>query len=356
MYGISVFLNQQTEQEQADYLRSMKQAGFQSVFTSLHIPEDNPALYIDAVKILGAEAKKLEMDLIADVSPASLQHLNTDLDHLQDLKSLGLTGLRVDYGFSPAEAAAVSRQMTLAVNASTVTRELLSDLFDAGLAAENTEVWHNYYPRPETGLDKQEFTEKNRWLKSIGLMTAAFVPGNQRLRGPLKAGLPTLEKHRNTAPFTAAKELTSDCSVDRVIIGDPSVSEETRHIFSKASSEVVIPLRAKLEDLSPNEKEIVALVHNQRLDPARDVIRSETSRPYARKGSVVIEPALQKERLRGSITIDNAAYGRYQGELQITKTDLPEDARVNTAGFLIEEDLPLIDVIQPGDKFIILPR
>ncbi|MFY9857009.1 MAG: DUF871 domain-containing protein [Exiguobacterium chiriqhucha] len=51
------------------------------------------------------------------------------------------------------------------------------------------------------------------------------------------------------------------------------------------------------------------------------------------------------------MTVDNAKYGRYAGELQITKCDLLADERVNVLGRVIEADRPLIQSIGPGTKF-----
>src|SRR5699024_11291014 len=72
------------------------------------------------------------------------------------------------------------------------------------------EAWHNYYPRPETGLDKLEFINMNKWLKEKGITVMAFVPGEGDLRGPLFEGLPTLEDHRYKHSLGSALELRSE--------------------------------------------------------------------------------------------------------------------------------------------------
>ncbi|WP_230136734.1 DUF871 domain-containing protein, partial [Peribacillus frigoritolerans] len=53
-------------------------------------------------------------------------------------------------------------------------------------------------------------------------------------------------------------------------------------------------------------------------------------------------------RSLGSITKDNDAYGRYRGEVQICKRDLGADHRVNVIGRVIEEDIPLLSLLKPG--------
>ncbi|WZK66104.1 DUF871 domain-containing protein [Lacticaseibacillus rhamnosus] len=59
------------------------------------------------------------------------------------------------------------------------------------------------------------------------------------------------------------------------------------------------------------------------------------------------QPAQTDPRPRGSITLDNSAYGRYAGELQPTRCDLPADPRVNVIGKIEPSNLPLLDQIGP---------
>ena len=52
--------------------------------------------------------------------------------------------------------------MMIALNASTVTAEELDAMKAEGLVLEHVEAWHNFYPRPETGLKWNWFNDKNR--------------------------------------------------------------------------------------------------------------------------------------------------------------------------------------------------
>lgn len=40
VFGFSVFLNEDLTKDYEDYIFKMQQAGFQGIFTSIHIPED----------------------------------------------------------------------------------------------------------------------------------------------------------------------------------------------------------------------------------------------------------------------------------------------------------------------------
>nr|WP_231557783.1 MupG family TIM beta-alpha barrel fold protein [Tetragenococcus muriaticus] len=58
----------------------MKQMGFTRVFTSLHIPEDDPQKVIETLQQLKKLTQKLQVDLMADVSSTGLQRLAIDLN------------------------------------------------------------------------------------------------------------------------------------------------------------------------------------------------------------------------------------------------------------------------------------
>ncbi|MDI3235149.1 MupG family TIM beta-alpha barrel fold protein [Exiguobacterium antarcticum] len=344
MKGIAVYLSEPLTEETTDSIRKMRTIGFTSIFTSLHIPEDDPSLYTERLRALGGLARQLEMELVADIAPTSLAALGKTWDDAGTLSEWGVTGLRVDYGVTPKQVADLSRQLMVALNASTVTAEELNAMKAEGLILENVEAWHNYYPRPETGLDRNWFNDKNAWLHGQGICVQAFIPGDGQLRGPLHATLPTLEDHRGQSPFACYLEL--EASVDRILIGDPSLSENSMRQFA-AYREGVIVLRATGQGDDP----LLKSVHTNRMDPARDVVRSIESRAYGRPGNGLLEPATLSDRPLGSITIDNLRYGRYAGELQVTKRNLAADERVNVIGRIIEADRALLHQIGPGGRF-----
>ncbi|WP_053368777.1 DUF871 domain-containing protein [Bacillus sp. FJAT-27245] len=351
MLGISVYLSEPVASQEA-YIRKMKEHGFNSIFTSLHIPEDNPAVYRKQLMDLGKLARELDMELIPDISPNSLRHLGCTWETADTLLGWGLSGLRVDYGVEPETIALLSQKMKVALNASTLTSEEISALKAHGLKTDSVEAWHNFYPRPETGLGRESFREKNRLLRNEGITVMAFVPGDGTRRGPLYQGLPTLEDHRFSSPFAAYLDLKENEGVDKILIGDPGVSDTVLQQFS-AFRDGVFYLRARPFTGDQNLLETLAATQSNRQDSARDVIRSMESRMYALIGSKNVPPLNTVERVTGSITIDNERYGRYQGEVQITKTDLPADEKVNVVGRMIEEDLPLLPFIKGGCKFML---
>ncbi|EGA88510.1 hypothetical protein GPDM_15524 [Planococcus donghaensis MPA1U2] len=345
MLGISVYLGDESFPQLKPYIERVSKIGFTSIFTSLHIPEDNPNLYKERLQQLGNWAQQFKMELVADIAPQSLAHLGFDWHNTEGLLDWGVTGLRIDYGVDDKIIANLSRKMKIALNASTLTKEGLVALMESGLQKDSVEMWHNFYPRPETGLDSIEFVKTNLWLKSEGLTVMAFIPGDEVLRGPLYKGLPTLEEHRDVSPFAAYLHLKGNGAVNKVLVGDITLSEKSLKQFEALGQGVII-LRAK-NFLKMDE----IPVQTNRWDAARDCIRSVESWQYGLIGTHLLKPENTISRSKGSITVDNEQYGRYRGELQITKRDLPADDKVNVIGKVIEEDLALLAYIKGGVKF-----
>lgn len=349
MFGFSVFLNEDMTREKEVYMKHMLQSGFEGIFTSIHIPEDDDNKYLERLQKLGFFAKKHGIELVIDISGTALEKLGITFSDLNPLKEMGITAIRMDYGISMENVALVSRAMGVALNASTLTEEDFALLKEYDANFENMEAWHNYYPRPETGLGKRAFHAQNKKLKAAGFRVMAFVPGDGQQRGPLFDGLPTLEKHRSANPLAAALELTTECCCDKVYIGDPGLSQPSREQFSYYLNEGGILFHAfQNTDNKTPLSELFYSKHTNRLDAARDVIRSAEARLIKK---TTIKPDQTTARVKGSITIDNDQYGRYEGEMQLTKVDLPADLRVNVIGRVQPKDMELLAYCKAGQTF-----
>src|SRR5699024_7278365 len=345
--GFSIFLTDDWSQEKEDYINRMADIGFESVFTSLHIPEDDGSMYRKRLEPLLEVIKQRNLKLVADISGDAIHQIGLSLDDPKAIFESGFTGLRMDDGIDMETIANLSHYLTVGLNASTLTETDYEVLVQHGADFSNMEAWHNYYPRPNTGLDEQWFYDKNSWLKSKRFNVSAFVPGDRNLRLPLYETLPTLEKHRHQNPFASFLSLTQDYMVDDVYIGDPGVSEKTYSQFTEYLEHGDLLIHAT----SVNKKwdSYIYKHHKNRLDVSRDVVRSEESRPENKKDS--IEPENIVQRKKGSITLDNNRYMRYKGELQIVKHELPPDEKVNVIGQICDKDIPLLDFIQSGTTF-----
>lgn len=342
MLGFSVYLGHDLTSENYNYLLTMRNSGFSSVFTQLEAPDTENEVILKRLTNLINWCQKLDLKIIADVSEEILQKLDiADLDHI---KELGLTELRIDDGFAMEKIAKYSKEMPLVLNASTITQDDIDNLKYSNANFDNLTAGHNFYPRPETGLDAHWMQKKNKWLHSYNLKTAAFISGNGKLRGPIFAGLTTLEKQRNENPLAAILELRKlDC--DNIFVGDPQLTKDTIETITNYQKEQAITLHLDTEipELFENEW------HN-RPDVARDVVRLKESRE---KQILSTEPQDNiYARPKGSVTIDNNLYPRYQGEIEITKCDLLRNEKINVLAQVKDYDLPLLDFIGSNTKII----
>lgn len=348
MLGFSVFMNEELGGSTLTYIEEMAAAGFKGIFTSMHIPEDDASRYRSRLQELGAAAKKNHLELMVDVSGSALEKAGFDRQHPEELLALGVTGLRMDYHITNEDIAKLSHQLKISLNASTLTQNDLEELVEYQADFANLEAWHNYYPRPETGLDRQWLLEKNQWLKEAGFTIQAFVAGDDQLRGPLFEGLPTLEEHRRVHPLAAALDLMRNVAVDLAYVGDGGLTADSQRQFADWIQLETLTLRVRPR--SERYFDYVLGEHKNRQDEARDVLRSANAR-FKKVPQIVAEPSLPRKI--GSVTVDNEGYLRYMGELQICKRELPPDERVNVVAEVIETDLPLIQQIKAGTKFTI---
>jgi len=349
MLGFSVFLGEGLSKNKQQYIEAMNRAGFRRIFTSLHIPEDDPEEIIYTLKQLGKLTQKFQMELMADISSDGLQYLANDFNQVEafdQLKALGVTGVRMDYGIDNQTIAAISRHMQVGLNASTLTDEDVAELSSFRADFTNMELWHNYYPRPETGLSRNYLQRINHKWRAYGLKIVAFVPGDENLRGPLHNGLPSLEMHRQQHPLAAALDLFRNYDCDAVYIGDSGLTKKVRDQFIAYFQHKKMLLEIDL--LTKNYHSLILGEHTNRIDESEYVVRSQEAR---KNNQEVIETENIQAREKGSITVDNKKYLRYMGEVQITKVGLPADEKVNVLAKVIKKDRNLIDYIDSGCRF-----
>lgn len=316
------------------------------IFLSLHISEEFDATYCQRAREICHLLAVLGFRTIADVSVKTLHQFGCG--SLTDLaKELKLWGLRIDYGFTPEEIGEMAKTMPIILNASTTSPE------DARrIAALGREVFalHNFYPRPETGLDEDCLMQTTNQLREAGLSVQCFIPGDTLLRGPLHEGLPTLEAHRHCLPSAAFVDMALRFGMEDIFLADPGLSRKEQERIARFCQDGVICVPA---DLDENWRHLYNRVFTCRIDSPRWLIRFQESRTYSCQGQIV-EPENCVERRRGIITADNKHYGRYSGELMLMREDLPADHRVNVIGQVPANALLLVDRIGRGAKFMLV--
>ncbi|MBO9131182.1 MupG family TIM beta-alpha barrel fold protein [Bacillus sp. 165] len=331
MIGISFYLNDPLAERR---IIEASKKGVKRAFTSLHIPEEAGDLAKRAKQLMEI-AKNHGIEVYADVSLKTPRHLG--IERLDDLKVLGVAGIRLDDFFDYETIIRLSKQFHIALNASIILENDLEALLAKGIDCNRLIAWHNFYPRRETGLSNAFFLRQSELFKRFNIPVSAYIPGRGEKRGPVFDGLPTLECHRDIDPFIAAVELFYYDITD-VYIGDPDPGETLLEQLVKYDRDRILPIRIQSSILQKNE-------YRLRPDFARDVLRLMDTR---RVGTV--QPENTVERPCGSITMDNDLYGRYRGEIQITLCDLPADERVNVIGEVLSQDLSLLPLIQPGQS------
>lgn len=317
------------------------------VFLSLHISEEfSPGYCRRAEEICGWLSRK-GYRVIGDVSTKTVdQFSQPDLVRLAE--ALGLWALRVDYGFSEEEIAALARRLPIVLNASTTDPAAARRI---ARGAVKVMAMHNFYPRPETGLDDQFFRESTQALREAGIPVLAFIPGDRELRGPLRLGLPTLERHRGLPPSACFADLAIRFGVEEIFVGDPGVSPRELDRIQRFCRDGVLEIPARLEG---DAAALYGKPFTNRVDSPAQLVRFAESRTYSCFGGAV-EPKNCVERRRGSVTLDNSRYSRYSGELQLVLRDLPADERVNVIGHVETPYLLLADCIGRGGAFVLTP-
>lgn len=332
------------------YLELARTYGYTRLFTSLHIPEADASVLVREFHKFVDHAVSLGYSITADISPRACELLGAKLSDFSTLKELGISAIRLDDGYSPGQVAGLSATggVDIEINASTVTPEVLRQIVAAGADLTRLRACHNYYPRPETGLSFALFAERSKLLRQYKIPVLAFVPSRSCPRGPVFAGLPTLEKHRQASAQSAAKELLYSQLVDGVLFGDPLAAEEELAAVAGIDPSCV-ELQVDVEaNVSAAELDILFAEHTNRVDPGEYVIRSQQARGLCRE---VIPVRASRMRRPGAVTIDNQEYMRYMGEMQVVRSRLPADPRVNVVAHVVSDELFLLDYIEPGGRF-----
>ncbi len=118
--GISLYFASGYEAN-AEVVAKAQAAGCHYAFTSLQIPEEEGIDYRTEARKLLELCRKAEINLIADVSPATLSKLG--VQKFDELAELGITYVRLDFGFDAAETVELSRKFHVVFNASTITKD-----------------------------------------------------------------------------------------------------------------------------------------------------------------------------------------------------------------------------------------
>ncbi|MGG2027635.1 MupG family TIM beta-alpha barrel fold protein [Gottfriedia sp. S16(2024)] len=358
--GVSIYPEHSTKEKDLAYLSLAAKYGFKRVFTCLLSVEGKNVDEIkEEFKEIISHANSLGMEVILDVAPSIFSNLGITYEDLSFFAELGAAGIRLDEGFDGAKEAFMTfnpYNLKIEINASLGTK-YIDNILSFNANKDNIITCHNFYPQMYSGLSFKHFEKCSKDVKELGLKVAVFVSSQSDSTfgpWPVNEGLCTLEEHRFLPINVATRHLFATGLVDDVIVANAYASEEELKSLSKinpAKLSFKIDLTEKVTDV---EKEIIFnFPHFVRGDMSEYMARSTMPRISYKDAN--IEPHHTHELKRGDIVIINNEYGRYKGELHIILKDMPNDGRKNIVGRIPENELKLLDYIDPWRVFEIFP-
>lgn len=309
------------------------------VFTSLHIPESR------GLRDFGAYLRDLHvthgLSFCADVSPGTLELLDIELADAGLLRDWGVTMVRIDYGFTAEQTARIAEAggYRIAVNASTVTAGDLDRLDGLDVVG-----WHNFYPRPETGLSADFFAAQNALLRRRGLDVYCFIPGERTFRAPLGLGLPTLESHRHVNAYLNHARVLAACPDATVVCAEGTLLADHLEWIGhrERTGETVLPMTG-LDDSVTFLLDGSWRLRPEGTDYSHRIEGTREPRTPHRAVNGATRPA-------GSLQADLASMGRYHGELHLMRGDRPLLPGQALVGEIAAPYRALIDCLKPGDS------
>jgi len=353
-FGISIYPNQKTLEENIEYIRLASKYGYKRIFTCLISLGDSIESSIENFRKLITVANEESMEVIADVTPDVFNALNLDYKDLGYFHDLGLSGIRLDLGFSGIEESIMTANpydLKIEINISTGTK-YLENILSYQPKKQNLYGCHNFYPHEYTGLSREHFMKCSKQFKEHNIRTAAFVNAPSATFGPWPTteGLCTLEEHRHLNIAIQGKDLIHNGLIDDVIIANCYASENELRILSEVNTDVLTIGVILEENISLVEEKIVTEeLHFYRGDVSDYVVRSTQPRVKYKEKSF---PSKNTRTIKkGDILIDNDLYNRYAGELQIALKDRPNNGKTNVVGKINPDELFLLNKLRPWQKF-----
>lgn len=353
--GISIYPNNSTIEEIKDYIKLAAKYGFKRIFTCLISAGDKDLdLVINEFKEILKVANENDMEVIADIDPTVFNNLKASIFDLKVFKDMGLSGIRLDMGFSGYEESVMTFNeygLKIELNISNGTK-YVDNIISYKANLNNLYGCHNFYPHIYTGLCYDNFISASKQFKDLGIRTAAFVNSPSAKFGPwpVSEGLCTLEMHRDLPIDVQAKHLFATGLIDDVIIANAFASNEELEALSNINKDMLEFNVELIDDIRELDKTIVLdEFHFNRGDASEYMARSTQSRVKYKGES--FPPYNVVDIKRGDILIDSDLYTRYAGELQVALKDMKNTGKTNVVARIVKDEVFLLDYIKPWSKF-----
>lgn len=177
MLGFSIYLNNDITSATEQYINRLKQNGFDGIFTSVHIPEEDSKKYQQRLFSLGNLAKNNNLNVMVDIDQVSLKKLDISLSSLDSLKRRGITGLRIDDKLVSKQIAELSQKIEIGINGSTFTEEELKQLGTFNAEMKNIQAWFNFVHVLIQVLVDNFLENRRKYLNNMGCRYKHFSLG-----------------------------------------------------------------------------------------------------------------------------------------------------------------------------------
>lgn len=359
-YSISIYPDKDMDMNRIKrYIQQAAHYSCRDVFTSAHMPEKSFEEQLTGIVDIATAVHKNEMMLTVDFGGRSLLEALRNKKYQNLIQQAEIDYIRLDYGYDATIMKKVYEILGIrgfVWNASIMQEcELLKYVSICDQYTDmRIEACHNFYPRPETGLDITFMRNQYDLFHSRGIRVTGCLASMTHARPPINAGLPTAEVHRNMPLQEAALELDRTRTADSILMGDEFISEkELQQLHDIVRRQPLLLHCSFHPDITAIEKKLLLKVHTIRYDSNSWILRSQTSREMAELAHEL--PAHNTmERRTLSITIDNERYLRYSGEIQFVLKDLPADERVNVIGWINNEDAWKLRYAKSGYSYLLI--
>lgn len=358
--GISLYPEKMNKDEMYAYIERAAKAGFSRIFSCLLSVDDTREAIARDYCELNTFAHKHGFEVILDCNPRVFNELGVSYRDLSFFHEIHADGIRLDAGFSGLEESLMTFNpygLLIEINMSNNVH-YLDTIMDYMPDTEHLIGCHNFYPHDYSGLPVDMFEACTQRFVQRGIRTAAFVTSqapNTFANWPVTCGLPTLELHRHLPLYLQVEHLIALGGIDDVIISNCYPTQDELNALSTLPHNMVA-FHAELADNLPEVETSIVFdeLHFNRGDASESLIRSTQSR-VKYKGHT-FELTSPKELIEpGDIIIESSLYGHYAGELQIAKRPMRNSGMSSVVGHIRPEEVFLLDLIKPWQKFKLLP-
>ncbi len=297
--------------------------GFSEVWSGLSLS------VLDTVKEVAKLSNELGYYYFVDVHPQVFRELGASPSDLKVFSKIGVHGIRVDWGFNTEQIAEMANNdlgIKVELNASVFPVDELDRLLKMVKDPERLLASHDWYPIPYTGLSLEMALEKSKAFHERGIPVGIFIStkGGERT---------TVEYLRNLDIGVSASILVNSRYIDRILIGDPTPTEDDLRKVAEARVKTKIRVIAyrglTIEEAKAFNREYW------------DVRVKEATVGLTAPGANGIKPRNTTRRFRGAVTVLNTMHDYIQ--VWIFKRDAPPDPRFNVIGEVVEEDMEIVE-------------